>query len=217
MAELFDRGSQNLIRMSNNGRWARILTRRAKPVRVRPILRRFHCIRVFLSRLLCFAATFVSWLPCMPKSALNRSWEFICFPSFLAICSAKVPLTTFNQKSNILVGPCFTVLHFPVFLVTYSPKFSLLLHWNIIGISHKYFFKLLESDQNLRSWDLWGRKFEFGAKRLLSGGPTIKRSKGRSRIITQQIIDGKICLYPLVTISKVMFYRGSQCITVHEK
>ncbi len=61
---------------------------------------------------------------------------------------------------------CFTVLYFPVFLVTNSQKVSQSQHCNI-AISHKYYFKLLKSGQNIRSLDLLGQKFYFGKKCLM--------------------------------------------------
>ena len=50
--------------------------------------------------------------------------------------------------------------------MTSSQKVSLPQHCNIIGISLKYYFKLLKSAQNIGSLELKGRKFNFGKRGL---------------------------------------------------
>ncbi len=101
---------------------------------------------------------------------------FSQFPSHLLCISSPINIQTEVTHPVVL---CFNVLHFSGFLVTCNQKVSQPQHCNVMGISHRYYFKLLKSTQNIGSLELRSRKFDFGAKRLipyLSPGSLITQS-----------------------------------------
>ncbi len=115
----------------------------------------------------CSAAMCVSCVEMYATECSKKKFGILMFSQVLSHLLCISSPVNIQIEVTHPVGLCFSVLHSPVFLVTCSQKVSQPQHWNKIGILYTI-SKLLKSAQNVRSWDLCGWKFDFGAKRLLS-------------------------------------------------